>query len=78
MHYQEIKAAGAYGRQSYHLHVPNVLKSGNFNLLETFGFLMGLYRDCFAALIGFDIEGVSDYLMTVVNYIIHSFIQYSV
>ena len=35
--YQEyflvVKAAGAYGRQLYHLHVPIVLKSGNLNLL---------------------------------------------
>jgi hypothetical protein len=29
-----IDAAGAYGWQSYHLHVPIVLKSGNLNLLE--------------------------------------------
>jgi len=31
------KASGAYCRQPYHLHVPIVLKSGNLNLLETFG-----------------------------------------
>jgi len=30
----EIKAAGAYGWQIYHLHVPIVLKSGSLNLLE--------------------------------------------
>jgi hypothetical protein len=29
------KAAGAYGWQPYHLHVPIVLKSGILNLLET-------------------------------------------
>jgi hypothetical protein len=29
-----LKAAGAYGRQPYHLHVPIVLKSGSPNLLE--------------------------------------------
>ena len=32
-----IKAAGAYGWQPYHLHVPNVLKSGSLNLLEPSG-----------------------------------------
>jgi len=31
------KAAGAYGWQPYHLHVPNVLKSGSLNLLEPSG-----------------------------------------
>jgi hypothetical protein len=30
-----IKAAGAYGWEPYHLHVPIVLKSGSLNLLET-------------------------------------------
>jgi len=29
-----LKAAGAYGRQPYHLYVPTVLKSGSLNLLE--------------------------------------------
>jgi len=32
-----IKAAGAYGWQPYHLHVPIVLKSGSLNLLELSG-----------------------------------------
>jgi len=32
-----VKAAGEYGWQSYHLHVPNVLKSGSLNLLEPSG-----------------------------------------
>ena len=32
-----VKAAGAYGRQPYHLHVLNVLKSGSLNLLEPSG-----------------------------------------
>jgi hypothetical protein len=32
-----VNAAGAYGWQPYHLHVPTVLKSGNLNLLETLG-----------------------------------------
>jgi len=39
--YQEyflgVKAAGAYGWQPYHLHVPTVLKSGSLNLLELSG-----------------------------------------
>ena len=32
-----VKAAGAYGWQPYHLHVPTVLKSGSLNLLEPSG-----------------------------------------
>ena len=32
-----VKAAGTYGWQPYHLHVPIVLKSGSLNLLETSG-----------------------------------------
>jgi len=32
-----VKAAGAWGWQSYHLHVPIVLKSGSLNLLEPLG-----------------------------------------
>jgi hypothetical protein len=32
-----VKAADAYDRQSYHLHVPIVMKSGSLNLLESFG-----------------------------------------
>ena len=32
-----VKAAGAYGWQPYHLHVPIVLKSGSHNLLEPSG-----------------------------------------
>jgi len=39
--YQEyflgVKAAGSWGRQPYHLHVPIVLKSGSLNLLEPSG-----------------------------------------
>ena len=30
-----VKAAGAYGWQPYYLHVPDVLKSGSLNLLES-------------------------------------------
>ena len=32
-----VKAAGAWGRQPYHLQVPTVLKSGSLNLLEPSG-----------------------------------------
>ena len=32
-----VKAAGAYSRQPYHLHVLIVLKSGSLNLLEASG-----------------------------------------
>jgi hypothetical protein len=32
-----LKAAGAYGLQSYHSHVPTVMKSGSLNLLELSG-----------------------------------------
>jgi len=32
-----VKAAGAYGWQPYHLHVPIVLKSGSLNLLQPSG-----------------------------------------
>jgi len=38
-----VKAAGAYGWQPYHLHVPIVLKSGSLNLLEPSGPVMGLF-----------------------------------
>ena len=40
-----VKAAGTYGWQPYHLHVPIVLKSGSLNLLELSGLsraVMGL------------------------------------
>jgi len=32
-----VKAAGAYGWQPYHLHVPDVLKSGSLSLLGRSG-----------------------------------------
>ena len=32
-----VKAAGSWGWQLYHLHVPTVLKPGSLNLLETSG-----------------------------------------
>jgi hypothetical protein len=38
----EVKAAGAYSWQPYHLHVPTVLQSGSLNLLEPSGPVMGL------------------------------------
>ena len=36
-YYLGVKAAGAYGWQPYHLHVPIVLKSGSLNLLQPSG-----------------------------------------
>jgi len=39
---QRVKAASAYGRPGYRLHVPIVLKSGSFNILELYGTLIGL------------------------------------
>jgi hypothetical protein len=36
-----VKAAGEYGWQPYHLHVPIVLKSGSLNLLELPGHVQG-------------------------------------
>ena len=36
-YFMVVKAAGAYGWQPYHLHVPIVLKSGSLNLQETSG-----------------------------------------
>jgi hypothetical protein len=41
-----VMTAGAYGRQSYHLHVSIVLKSGSLNLLEPSGPVIDLYRNC--------------------------------
>jgi hypothetical protein len=38
----EVKVAGAYGWQPYHLHVLIVLKSGSLNLLEP----SGPFQDC--------------------------------
>jgi len=32
-----IKAASAYSKQPYHLHVPNILKSGTLNRTESSG-----------------------------------------
>jgi hypothetical protein len=44
--YQEyflgVKAAGAWGLQPYHLHVPIVLKCGSLNLLEPSGIALPL------------------------------------
>ena len=36
-YFLEVKAVGTYGWQSYHLHVPIVLKSGSLNLLGRSG-----------------------------------------
>jgi len=36
-YFLEVKADGAYSWHPYHLHVPNVLKSGSFSLLEPTG-----------------------------------------
>jgi hypothetical protein len=36
-YFQGIKAAGTYGCQPYHKHVPTVLKCGSLKLLEAFG-----------------------------------------
>jgi hypothetical protein len=33
----EVKAAGAWGWETYHLYMPTVLKSGSLNLLEPLG-----------------------------------------
>ena len=37
-----VKAAGAYGWQSYHIHVPIVLKFASLNFLEP----LGPVQDC--------------------------------
>ena len=37
-----VKVAGAWGWQTYHFHVPNVMKSGSLNLLEPPGPLLYL------------------------------------
>ena len=42
-HFLGVKEAGAWGWRPYHLHVPNVMKSGSLNLLET----SGPYRACY-------------------------------
>ena len=36
-HFLGVKAAGAWGWQPQHFHVPSVMKSGSLNLLETSG-----------------------------------------
>jgi len=42
-HFLGVKAAGAWGWQPHHLHVPNVMKSGILNLLEP----SGPHRTCY-------------------------------
>jgi hypothetical protein len=41
-YFLRVKEAGAYGSQTYHLHVPIVMKSGSLNLPEPSGPVMGL------------------------------------
>ena len=36
-HFVGVKAAGTWGWQTHHLHVPNVMESGSLNLLEPSG-----------------------------------------
>jgi len=40
-YFRGVKAAGAWGWQPYHLHVPIVLKSGSLSLLEPSGPVQG-------------------------------------
>jgi hypothetical protein len=42
-HFLGVKAAGAWSWQPHHLHVPNVMKSGNLNLPEA----SGPHRACY-------------------------------
>jgi len=42
-HFLGVKAAGAWGWQPNHLHVPTVMKSGSLNLLEP----SGPHRACY-------------------------------
>ena len=42
-HFLGVKAAGAWGWQPHHLHVPNVMESASLNLLEP----SGPNRDCY-------------------------------
>jgi len=42
-HFLGVKAAGLCGWQFHHLHVPNVMKSGNLNLLGP----SGPHRACY-------------------------------
>jgi len=42
-----VKAAGVWGWQLYHLHVPVVSESGSLKLLEPSGPKIGLHKDCF-------------------------------
>ena len=44
-----VTAAGSYGWQPYHLHVPYALKSEGLNLLELSGPVQHLYRDRFTS-----------------------------
>ena len=44
-HFLGVKAAGAWGWQPHHLHVPNAIKSGSLNLLEPSGLHRALLQD---------------------------------
>jgi hypothetical protein len=41
-YFRGVNVAGAYGWQSYHVHVPSVLRNGILNLLEPLGPVQGL------------------------------------
>ena len=45
--------AASQGWQPYHFHKLIVYKSGSLNLLEIFGHVIGLYRDCFPFCLSF-------------------------
>jgi hypothetical protein len=44
-HFLEVKAAGAWGLQPHHLHVPNVMKSGSLNSWNPLGTCTGLQKN---------------------------------
>jgi hypothetical protein len=56
-----VKAAGVYGWQPFHLHVPIVLKSGSVNLLEP----SGPVQACKGIVLPFTFFIVSSYLLSV-------------
>jgi hypothetical protein len=51
------KAAGAWGCQPHHLHVPNIKKSGSLDLLEP----SGRHRACYGTPLPFNITFPSDH-----------------
>ena len=57
-----VKAAGVYGWQPYHLHVPNVLKSGSLNFVEPSGTVQACNGTAFTAteinsILWWDVQG---------------------